>query len=845
MPSCAAPGTAATIPLHLDLDYVDDVHDACFSWLKDKYEHLTPVTTAGRDSTASRTGGRENTQSVKATKPQLHTSLLQQLENDVAACDALRWRPFAFPSHPTAPLNSNYRNEPGKKDEPTALIAQVHKSKKLTPTEPADLSTASSTSTDAVGAARYAVVIGTRASADAQKKEKKEKKKRSGKADVTTTSVTSASPPPLNMEAVMEKIVREEEQAQQARLLGENDVVWSMSDATPYTTTSSWVHRWIPQSWRPLLGGYVCSPSHTDSARFLLFPQSTHLAVDFRDPTVPQLPPGKSLADPQHVPFFVRGSINWDVEKNNPAAAAGGAKLDGSGGATASDSHHAPLAPQHGSSGLSYSVQGARVQPAPPTHGDRHRQHRRNWADVVEVSVAAQRSRTERQYAPEREKVQRVTLLEDSAAVRWSEGDPRYSLSVTATHATVPSSGMKHQHDALPESSPTASAKKVKKSKAQMLSSTTTAPESDDTIQQLQLQDGYDSSAQYFALPQFWQRLVLPSLNNVDSYGSVVEAGTGTQVLNAVPRGRYRVRWSGGPGVEVCRAGGAAAAQHQDASSPSLITIFGKLWTESWVEVPLPWRMSLKLRTQSAITMPLEPSQPTWPPMVPDTATPAGSDGAAARNKSRLREHPYFWATQGPRWDASLVRGFKDDYSGMHHARRWYAILSAELTLNGNAEKSSGKSVGPSPPSSGGSSRSGDDNAGGGSTDAAPRSAAPGRWKNTSLTAFANACMVDTLKNFPRASVGFSFTSKIPRLTITPFNEIIPRKFECAFSWFTAFTPRPSSGAESEGSGFAVSLHSGVTSPPRPESDNAASLRVSPVETFSHMKCGLTWKFDE
>lgn len=857
------------IPLQLDLDYVDATHDACFAWLKEKYATLLPAAAtaaapAGTTTTAAArdTTGKENDASVlaenrKFKKPQLDKALLQGVENDIAACDALRWRVFAFPSHPTQALHSSYHNGPGKKDGPTALTAQLHKVKKSTHKNTSD-APEESKSADAAATSRYALVISTRASADAKKKAKKQQK---NKAKTAVGSASAAAP--LHVEEMMEKLVWEEEQARRCRLLGESDVTF-IRDATRATNTTSnprkasWGDRWIPQSWRPLLGGYVSAPISPNSARFLLFPQSAHPAVDFRDPAASSLPPGKSLADPQSVPYYLRGSVHWDVEKNNPAAAA-----------VSTGDDVAATSPQ-GSNALSYSVHGARRKAAPATP------HLRNWADAVDVSVAARQSRTERQYAPEREKVQRVALLEDSAVVKISRGNPRYGLSVTVAHATVLNSGVKHQHDATPDVV-AASESKKKSKKAKLDSLASLAVVEDDYVEQLQVQDTYDSSVQYFALPHFWQRLVRSSLSHTSVDGTA-ETGTGTQVLDTAPRGQYRVRWSGGPGVEGCRVDCPVQPQQQHLRKkefPStLLTVFGKLWTESWLEVPLPWQMALKLRTQTAVTMPLLPSQPIWPPMVPDTAADSAALPAPAETRgesfaSRLCEHPYFWATQGPRWDAALVRGFKNDYSGMHHARRWYSILSAELTLNGNTGKPSGSDAAAAtaaPKTSLARASSGEDSldeaaaavavAAGEEEEAdvvAPRPIAASRWRNTTLTAFANACMVDTLKDYPRASVGFSFASKIPRIAITPFNEIIPHKFECSFSWFAAFKAN-TSNAEGASRGFNVEFVSG-TQPPQQQSgagtaaastaDGMPFLRVSPVETFHHMKCGLTWRFDD
>lgn len=819
--------SAAALPLQLDIGYVQAPQDACLAWLRRKYVH-------GVQPPAADSGDGENSAGVKAKKPHLDAGFLQRLENDVAACDQLRWRAFAFPSHPTQPLNTSYRPEPAKAAGTPATAVELHQHKGGKTS-----AAAGSDGIDNARAAPYSLLISTRADAEARRRAKKEKGNAKG---------SGAVAPPGTVTELLETAVRKEKQAHWCRVLGEEDV----GHEPPQLSA------WVARSWRPLLGGYVSAPNRTEQARFLFFPQSGHPSVDLRDLKAATI---KSLGKPQSVTSYLRGTACWNVEERNPAAAAASSAASGASGGALRGLHHS----------LTY----AQTFPASPASVAS-----RNWVDAVEVSAALQQSRTERQYAPERAKVQRVTLLEDSVSVTTSEGDPRHSRRIAATNATVHNSGVKRQHDTSAAASVEEAGKKSKKKRHAKEADTTepTSAASDDAIVHLCIEDAYDSSVQQFALPGFWQRWVRAS-SSARAAAADSGAATGSLSLDRVPRGSYRVRWSGGPGIELCQLG--PGTEGPDVSCPamtpppSLLTVLGRLWTESWVRVPLSPRWSLTLRNQSAVVVPLEPNAQRQAPMVPD-AEAAETNGHASSTalssvRSRMCAHPYFWATQGPRWDAALVRGFQNDYSGMHHARRWYSILSAELTLEGGKQKggsSGGKrgrnaadasAVLPAPEAD----DSGDENAAGsaavvGAPPERAEGSAAGRWRGTSLTAFANACVVDTVRDYPRASVGLSFVSQIPRLSITAFNEVIPRRFECSFSWFAAFKPR---GGESGGAGgFGVELRSGLPQPEPPATgpstagaaasapiaaDGMPLLRVSPVETFQHMKCGLTWRFDE
>ncbi|KAG5495776.1 hypothetical protein JIQ42_02636 [Leishmania sp. Namibia] len=816
MPAARASDDNAAVPLQLEIGYVDAPRDACFSWLQRKYANIKPVVgTAPADQ--------------KSKKPRIDSAVLQRLENDVVACDELRWRAFSFPSHPLHPLNASYRHDFGRKAGEPATAVEMRRTKRP-PSNGADHTTSETKGP-------YSLVISTWADSDVKRRLKKDKRKAADTSDTAVAATSSVLTP--KVEELLEKVIREEKQAYWCHVLGEENV----GHEAPRTST--WAARWSQRSWRPLLGGYVSAPSRTDQARFLIFPQSGHPAVDTRDPTALSNASETPLDKPQSVPFYARGSVSWEVEESNPAAGAF---------APARAARDEPSDASATRGGLHHSLTYARVNPATALE-------HRNWADTVEVSTAYQQTRTERRYAPKRAKVQRVTLREDSVAVKTSRGDPRHSTLISATRATVLHSGVTHQREV--SSSSSTSKKPSKKAAA------STAP--DDALLQLRVEEAYDSSVQHFALPRIWQRWVRPDA--AAAFTSEPSQGTGSHSLDDTPRGLYRMRWSSGPGVELCEVGGStdSADSPKSPSAPaSLMTVFGRMWSESWVQVPLSSRWTLTLRNQSAMVVPLEPNAVVSPAMVcedgacgePSDATPSAHE-AHGTWMERVRTHPYFWATQGPRWDAALVRGFTNDYSGLHHARRWYFIVSAELTLMGG--KQTGASArdkkshcAAAPPTDERRDTDGVRERGMGMPGERAEDltrAAKSRRKGTSLTAFANACMVDTVRDYPRASVGFSFASQIPRLAITSFNEIVPRTFECSLSWFAAFRPRTASAAGGKGeegsSGFALELQSGL-SPPRSSAagstmtaDGIPFLRVSPVETFQHIKCGLTWRFDD
>ncbi|RNF07856.1 hypothetical protein TraAM80_03114 [Trypanosoma rangeli] len=266
----------------------------------------------------------------------------------------------------------------------------------------------------------------------------------------------------------------------------------------------------------------------------------------------------------------------------------------------------------------------------------------------------------------------------------------------------------------------------------------------------------------------------IASLVVLDGYDSAVQRFTTPQLRRWFPSATYHLQWAAGPGVEYVNEGRPW-------------TVFGKVKTEWWMEWPVFKRALVSVRNQSALVRPLALQCSEELVLVND----GGHAGAASPHLSSGSAHSLFWATQGPRWDANLVRGFKDDYASMHYVSRWYTLVSAELASSGRRRER-------------------------GST----------RWKTPSWMLYANACFVDSFTTPPRASVGFAF-SGAPRGVADAFNVLTSFSFECSFNWWLDFSQgRPA-------------LVSGVAPGKRAET---SVLRLSPVETFRHFRCGLTWK---
>lgn len=252
-------------------------------------------------------------------------------------------------------------------------------------------------------------------------------------------------------------------------------------------------------------------------------------------------------------------------------------------------------------------------------------------------------------------------------------------------------------------------------------------------------------------------------------------------------QGTYNVRCAAGPGLEYHAGEG-------------LVSTFAKFVSSATLEYPLPQRFILTLRHAASLMVPYEAQQPAKgctpiPSSDISEETPVGVNGldpvaAPTVFGQRLGEHALLWATQGPKWDPKLVRGFDNDYSNLHHAQQWYAIFSAEISRRRKGKVSDGF-----------------------------------LW-HPGLSAFANACFVDSFTRvYPRASVGVTMTSDIPRMAVDTFNKMIPHRLECSFSWFISFRDRQLI------SGMQGSL-----------SEDTQCVRLSPVETFRHMRCGLTWR---
>ncbi|ORC84803.1 uncharacterized protein TM35_000411730 [Trypanosoma theileri] len=289
------------------------------------------------------------------------------------------------------------------------------------------------------------------------------------------------------------------------------------------------------------------------------------------------------------------------------------------------------------------------------------------------------------------------------------------------------------------------------------------------------------------------------SLVVTKGFDSAVQRFTNKLLRHIFPNGRYHLQFSAGSGVEY-------------VTDDTPWTLFGKLATEWWVDLPIHKRLLFRIRNQSALVHPFtKPLRNTLPTSVLDE-----NDEEVMRDDELINEnsgsssvtndalipvaatttadtHSLFWATQGPRWDSNLVRGFRDDHPSMHYASRWYTLVSAELSISRN--------------------KNGKNNT-------------TGSWNMPSGLLYANACLTDSFAHPPRASVGFSFTGA-PRRTIDAFNALTSTTFECSFNWWLHF------GKEQ------VSLVSGLSTGQRAED---SILRLSPSETFKHLRCGLTWR---
>ncbi|EPY19435.1 hypothetical protein STCU_09463 [Strigomonas culicis] len=387
---------------------------------------------------------------------------------------------------------------------------------------------------------------------------------------------------------------------------------------------------------------------------------------------------------------------------------------------------------------------------------------------LVEANLSVHNKKTEQRLDDDGEKVVRCSMGEESLQVRYGkEQDPRYTGRVTVAHHTVDA------HD--PAGTNTSENK----------DGTTPEPKAKQTkrdILSVQWQEQYDSAKQTYPLPPWWPSRLRRPAPEAETDGG--DAGTGrapAAPLSNDAAYTYSVQADAGPGLEMLD--GATA------------TVYAAVRSQAHVEVPLPRRFSLLLRNQSSLVCPFVPLEPAF--IACDDA--AEEKQPVSGWRQYLRPHDYFWATQGPKWEANLVRGFSNDYSSMHHAKYWYSVFSAEL---GRDKQTAGSSE-------------------------VRRSFWQSLSKNSFLKAFFNVCFTDTLREYPRASVGVSVTSDVPRLTVDVFNNILPNTFECSFSWFVDFDKRQ----------LKRGLQPGAA-------EEAQFIRISPSETFRHMKCGATWKFE-
>lgn len=661
--------------------------DACLRWLQQKYPTLA-VTHKGKAKVS-----------------------LSAMENDVKACDALRWSRFSFPSDPHRPLSPNYNNETSNPVPVTAAVANSDSAK-------------TGGGSDA-GAITVAIC----------NSEKSKGKAGNGVASVLHQTAFEAAPSRHFLREVV------------ARRDFERQVNDSRRSSVTTRTEEGEEAPDQPRAYtRPFLGGYVAAPPHRDSFRLLIFPQQSHsdncgsnssggASVTAAGPSAAVL--HRRAMEPQEVPFYLRGSLDLHTAQDLKLNALNESDDDNGGKGLAARLHDATR----------FSLAASRKFPAPENAvaaaGHSLSGRAAEWARTlvsaaaVDVEVFTNHSRTERRYAPEKEKVERRKLIEDGAKVTVHHSNPRYSAAVATSLATVENSRFKND-----------SKRKSKDAEATPSSGT------DDAILSFSLEDAYDSA---------------------------------TQKIRPLSKssGTYQLQWAAGPGIEYC-------------IRDQRTTVFGKLSTESWAEWPFALfgrRFAVKLRNQSCLMKPLE-------------LITAGGGGGGGSDTA----HEYLWATQGPKWNPKLLRGFDNDYSSIHHSRGWYSAFSVELTKKTSKTKSAGRTP------------AGESDADDGESEDAPISGT--LFSNATAMAFVNACFVDTFREYPRASVGLSMASKIPRITVDPFNKFVPHKFECAFSWFVAFKDRQ--------------LLTGLQSPELPES--MQYMRVSPVETFRHMKCGLTWK---
>ncbi|CCW65201.1 unnamed protein product [Phytomonas sp. EM1] len=257
--------------------------------------------------------------------------------------------------------------------------------------------------------------------------------------------------------------------------------------------------------------------------------------------------------------------------------------------------------------------------------------------------------------------------------------------------------------------------------------------------------------------------------------------------------GGYRLRGVVGSGVEF-------------SPGDRAVSLFGRFTGEGWVGWRLSSRTTLELRGISAAVMPFSSPFSSSTGLSSPTRAFREEKGENLRSIA-LAPHAHFWATQAPSLDLSLLRGFSYDYGELREVRRWFGLLTCELTRRVSLTR--GKQI-----------KMNETNGKSDTTTTTPSQA-----RGVDMKLFANACVADSLFCPPRASVGVSFVSRSPRVTVDAFNRVLPRTFECSLNWLVEFR---------EGGGR---MRSGM------ERGGATFIRVSPVERFHHMRCGLTWQF--
>lgn len=681
--------------------------DACLRWLQHNHRRL-----------AVADGGRQKKGSAAAVS----AVGLWALENDVRACDSLRWSRFSFPSEPHNPLRSTYNSETSNPTPVRVAVVDAHEGQEghRGPVQVVLDSAPKGSGSRRTGSGRA--------------------KGEEGGARSAAATFDVAPARSIFREVVLQRDLE--------RQLGHRP---------------TWKAPGGPQEApiRPFLGGYVAAPTPSDAFRFLVFPQRRHSLFPEAGPITAAGPSPdvtrRRAETPQEVPCYVRGRVDLKLSDVKDIVE----PLAQPASAPAS-----PLASRVRDA-VRVSVFGSRkfpFRPSPVGEGDGEEGGPPNapfWARprrpaAVDVEAYSGHRRSERRYAAASGKVEKRTLAEDGLRVAVYGADPRYSTAVTAAHATVENSFRRYSGHKTKKGAPHAAP----------------TERGNDTIVGFTVEDAYDSAVQSL-------------------HPSSLLPGAAT----------YRVQWRAGPGVEHC-------------SSDQRSTVFAKLSSESWVEwtiTVLKRPLNVKLRNQSSLLQPLEFASTSADAHRGDEADPVGE---AAPSATHGTAHEYLWATQGPKWDPKLLRGFEDDYSNLHHCSSWYSAFSLEFSRKAKSRKGDAGGGGNDAPDSEGDSQS-------------SSTALSGFFHNTGMQAFANACFVDSFREYPRASLGFSLTSNVPRVTVDAFNKFLPKKLECSFSWYVSFKERQ--------------LLTGLQHPELPE--HQQYMRLSPVETFRHVRCGLTWTF--